>query len=31
MNGGIFREGGVGSHARFSDDTEVIVSKKIKA
>jgi len=31
MNAGIFREGGVGPHARFSDDTEVIVSKKIKA
>ena len=31
MNGGIFREGGVGPHARFSDETEVIVSKKIKA
>lgn len=29
MNGGIFREGGVGSHARF-DNTEVIVSTKIK-
>ena len=31
MNAGIFREGGVGPHARFSDETEVIVSKKIKA
>jgi hypothetical protein len=31
MEGGIFREGGVGPHARFGDDTEVIVSKKIKA
>ena len=31
MNAGIFREGGVGPYARFSDDTEVIVSKKIKA
>lgn len=30
MTGGIFREGGVGPHARFSDETEVIVSKKIK-
>ncbi len=30
MEGGIFREGGVGPHARFSDETEVIVSKKIK-
>lgn len=30
MEGGIFREGYVGPHARFSDDTEVIVSKKIK-
>ena len=29
MNGGIFREGGVGPHARF-DNTEVIVSTKIK-
>ena len=29
MNGGIFREGGVSSHARF-DNTEVIVSTKIK-
>ena len=31
MNGGIFREGGVGPYVRFSDETEVIVSKKIKA
>ena len=31
MNGGIFREGGLSPHARISDDTEVIVSKKIKA
>jgi hypothetical protein len=31
MEGGIFREGGVGPHARFSKETEVIVSKKIKA
>lgn len=30
MNGGIFREGGIGPNARFSDDTEVIVSTKIK-
>jgi hypothetical protein len=30
MEGGIFREGYVGPHARFSDETEVIVSKKIK-
>jgi len=30
MEGGIFREGGVGPHARFSNETEVIVSKKIK-
>lgn len=29
MIGGIFREGGVGPHARFSDETEVIVSTKI--
>ena len=28
MNGGIFREGGIGPHARF-EDTEVIVSTKI--
>jgi hypothetical protein len=31
MEGGIFREGYVGPHARFSEETEVIVSKKIKA
>ena len=31
MEGGIFREGGVGPHARFSDETEVVVSKKIKS
>ncbi len=31
MEGGIFREGYVGPHARFSNETEVIVSKKIKA
>ena len=31
MEGGIFREGYVGPHARFSKETEVIVSKKIKA
>ncbi len=30
MEGGIFREGYVGPHARFSKETEVIVSKKIK-
>lgn len=30
MEGGIFREGYVGPHARFSDETEVVVSKKIK-
>tara|TARA_B110000285_G_scaffold156055_1_gene174138 strand:+ start:1717 stop:3030 length:1314 start_codon:yes stop_codon:yes gene_type:complete len=29
MEGGIFREGGVGPYARFSDETEVVVSKKI--
>lgn len=29
MIGGIFREGGVGPYARFSDETEVIVSTKI--
>lgn len=31
MEGGIFREGGVGPNARFSDETEVVVSKKIKS
>ena len=31
MEGGIFREGGVGPHVRFSDETEVVVSKKIKS
>ncbi len=31
MNGGIFREGGVGNNARFSKETEVIVSTKIKS
>ena len=31
MEGGIFREGYVGPHARFSEETEVVVSKKIKA
>ena len=30
MTGGIFREGGGGPHARFSEETEVIVSNKIK-
>ena len=31
MKGGIFREGGIGPNARFEDDTEVIVSTKIKS
>jgi len=31
MEGGIFREGGMGPHARISDETEVVVSKKIKS
>ena len=31
MEGGIFREGGVGPHARFEDDVEVVVSTKIKS
>ena len=30
MKGGIFREGGIGKHARFEDDTEIVVSTKIK-
>jgi hypothetical protein len=30
MIGGIFREGGIGPHARF-DDTEIVVSTKINS
>ena len=30
MNGGIFREGGIGKHARFDKNTEIVVSTKIE-